>query len=241
MGKKYRNPLLFPVSQLWSSLVLYYISIHWIVKKHHSWVQFAFMHIYIFRFVYFERESGRGRKTGRERENPKKTPHCQHRARCGAQFHELWDHDLSRDQESDIGCLTNWTTQAPLVCLIFWHRIEVFLLQASAQAALLPELCGQCCLRPHTSTAWLTPDCCVESAFFHLPLKPRCHLKNHPGLPQRPRPNALPPCSLGKHCELLCHIISNMSLTLQHYHICLLSLSSPPPQDGEKKVSSWPL
>ena len=36
---------------------------------------------------------GDGQKE-RERENPKQAPHCQCRARQGAQTHELWDHDL---------------------------------------------------------------------------------------------------------------------------------------------------
>ena len=36
----------------------------------------------------------------RERENPKQGPSCQRRAQCGAQTHELLDHDLSPNQES---------------------------------------------------------------------------------------------------------------------------------------------
>ena len=33
--------------------------------------------------------------TERVRENPKQGPHCQRRARCGAQTHKPRDHDLS--------------------------------------------------------------------------------------------------------------------------------------------------
>ena len=41
-------------------------------------------------------EQGSGRK--RERKNPRHAPHCQHRARCEALTHKLWDHDMSRSQ-----------------------------------------------------------------------------------------------------------------------------------------------
>ena len=59
--------------------------------------------------MYFERETERDRqrerasRRGAERENPKQLQalSCQHRAQCGAQTHELQDHDLSRNQESD--------------------------------------------------------------------------------------------------------------------------------------------
>ena len=45
-------------------------------------------------FIYFERESARTwvqageEQRGREGENPKQVPHCQHRARCGARTHK---------------------------------------------------------------------------------------------------------------------------------------------------------
>ena len=45
-----------------------------------------------------EHESGRGRE--RERDNPKQAE-CYQNARCRARSHELRDHDLSRNQESD--------------------------------------------------------------------------------------------------------------------------------------------
>ena len=37
----------------------------------------------------------------REVENPKQSPHCQHGALPGALTHELLDHDLSQNQESN--------------------------------------------------------------------------------------------------------------------------------------------
>ena len=43
---------------------------------------------------------GRGRERGRE--NPKQAACCLHRTWHSAQSHELWDHDLSRNQESDV-------------------------------------------------------------------------------------------------------------------------------------------
>ena len=49
----------------------------------------------------FLREYEQGRGTERERENPKQALCCQCRAWCGAQSHELWDHDLSQNQESE--------------------------------------------------------------------------------------------------------------------------------------------
>ena len=57
--------------------------------------------------IYFERDSigmslcmwaAEGQRERRERIQD---PHSQHRARCRAQSHELWDHDQSRNQESD--------------------------------------------------------------------------------------------------------------------------------------------
>ena len=46
-----------------------------------------------------EHEQGRGRERGRHRIRSRlQAPNCQHRARCRAQTHELWDHDLSWSQ-----------------------------------------------------------------------------------------------------------------------------------------------
>ena len=62
------------------------------------WLATAF--IYFLMFIYFwEYKWGRGRERGRHRiwiRLP--VPRCQHRARCGAQTHEPWDHDLNRSQ-----------------------------------------------------------------------------------------------------------------------------------------------
>ena len=54
-------------------------------------------------FIYFTRVwAGEGqRKREAEIENSKQTPHCQHRARCTAWTHKLWDHDLGQNQELD--------------------------------------------------------------------------------------------------------------------------------------------
>ena len=46
-----------------------------------------------------ESTSGEGQK--KERQNPKQAPCHQHRARHGARTHELQDHDLSQNQQSD--------------------------------------------------------------------------------------------------------------------------------------------
>ena len=49
-----------------------------------------------------ERQQGRGRERGRHRLwNRLQAPSCQHRAQCGAQTHELWNHDLSQSQALD--------------------------------------------------------------------------------------------------------------------------------------------
>ena len=63
----------------------------------------------------FEREwvPAWGGNRERKTENPKQAPHWQQRARCGAETHEQWDHDLSRSQT-----LTNWATQAPLCAFL---------------------------------------------------------------------------------------------------------------------------
>ena len=58
--------------------------------------------LHIFFNVYFwdretEHEWGRGREGGRRRIWSRfQALSCQHRARCGAQTHKPWDHDLSR-------------------------------------------------------------------------------------------------------------------------------------------------
>ena len=50
------------------------------------------------KFIYLFWGEGRREK---ERENPKQAPCHQCRTWCGAWSHKPWDHDLSRDQESD--------------------------------------------------------------------------------------------------------------------------------------------
>ena len=75
------------------------------------------MSLFFFKFIDFEREVrerereresarehaqvGEGQREGGARETLRQAPHCQHRARCGAQTHQLRDHDLSRNQELD--------------------------------------------------------------------------------------------------------------------------------------------
>ena len=62
-----------------------------------------------------EHEWGRGREGGRHRIwNSLQALSCQHRTRHGAGSHELRDHDWA-----EVGCLTSWTTQAPLIFIFF--------------------------------------------------------------------------------------------------------------------------
>ena len=58
-----------------------------------------FLSLFILRESEWEHEGGAERE--RERENLKQVPLCQCRARCGAQTHKPWDHDLSPNQESE--------------------------------------------------------------------------------------------------------------------------------------------
>ena len=62
---------------------------------------YLFKNVYL--FILGGRESiSRGEEQReRGRECPKQAPHCQCRVRCEAQSQELWDRDLSRNQESD--------------------------------------------------------------------------------------------------------------------------------------------
>ena len=48
-----------------------------------------------------------GGGVGRGRENPKQALRCQHRAQRGARTHELWDHNLSRNQEWTLNQLSH--------------------------------------------------------------------------------------------------------------------------------------
>ena len=68
-------------------------------------------------FFFYFRETvytrgGRGKSW--ERKNPKQALWCQHRVQCRAQSHKLWDHDLSRTQDSDtqqtelLRCSSSW-------------------------------------------------------------------------------------------------------------------------------------
>ena len=57
--------------------------------------------MFIYLFWEKEREHEYVSRGGAERENSKQAPHCQRRAQCGARSRELWDHDLSWNQESD--------------------------------------------------------------------------------------------------------------------------------------------
>ena len=80
---------------------------------------------------------GRGRERERERERliPKQAPHCQCRAHCGARTHELWDHDLSWNQESDAypteppRCPASWFLGWGLNILLvkFKHLLSIYI------------------------------------------------------------------------------------------------------------------
>ena len=50
--------------------------------------------MYVFILRVREQEEEEQREKG-ERENPRQSPHCQHRAGCGAQTHEQPGHNLS--------------------------------------------------------------------------------------------------------------------------------------------------
>ena len=75
----------------------------------HIAIIFSFLfYFYIFNFLKClfilrerERVSASGGGRGAESTNPKQVPNCQHRALHGARTHEPWDHDLSRNQDSD--------------------------------------------------------------------------------------------------------------------------------------------
>ena len=60
--------------------------------------------LFIFKFIYFERERESKSRGGAERAReriPSEAPCCQCRAWCRARSPKLWDHDLSQHQESD--------------------------------------------------------------------------------------------------------------------------------------------
>ena len=75
-------------------------------RAHVFWllpITFFFVSFLKFLLILRERETAWAGEVQREkeRENPKQAPRYQCRARCGAQTHEPWDHDLSWNQESD--------------------------------------------------------------------------------------------------------------------------------------------
>ena len=90
--------------------------------------------LFFFVYLFILRELGdRGWEwvcvggTERERENPKQAPHCQRRAWCGAQTCELWDYDLSWDQELDTNLLSHPGTQSFYwVVLLTWIVLYMF-------------------------------------------------------------------------------------------------------------------
>ena len=61
------------------------------VGRSTDWATQAPLFVYLFR----ERDSKHIGAGKGERENPKKSPHGQHRAQRGARTHRPWDHDLS--------------------------------------------------------------------------------------------------------------------------------------------------
>ena len=81
-------------------------------EKAFSFFSFFFFNIFLMLFIFWGRETEHEQGRGRERErdthththththtqNPKQAPSCQHRTRCGARTHGLWDHDLSWTQ-----------------------------------------------------------------------------------------------------------------------------------------------
>ena len=80
---------------------LFYDYHHGFWFSHLIWIFFIFSSFYLFWEGEKEREHEQGRHRERGRENPKKSPCCQHGAQGRAQSHKLWDHDLSRNQESE--------------------------------------------------------------------------------------------------------------------------------------------
>ena len=59
---------------------------------------------------------------GAERENPKQAPHCECRVRHGAWTHKLWDHDLSKNQESEAQPTEPLRHQPPQLCFQLRHQ-----------------------------------------------------------------------------------------------------------------------
>ena len=52
-------------------------------------------------YLFCETERAEEGQRERERENPRQSQGCQHRAQCEARAHKLWDCDLSQNQELD--------------------------------------------------------------------------------------------------------------------------------------------
>ena len=103
-----------------------------------------YIHIYILVFVYFKREcTCKWVGEGRDRENPKQALCCQHKAQCGAQSHELWDHDLSWNQKSD----TQPTEPArhPLSYFFMLCEIRVQIPSFLCKSPFVPEFCWEDC------------------------------------------------------------------------------------------------
>ena len=75
-----------------TSIILHWITI-WLPATSSSLHVITIIFLYFFKIIYlliFERQTerpGEGQRE-RERENVKQAPHCQHRARCGAQTHK---------------------------------------------------------------------------------------------------------------------------------------------------------
>ena len=94
------------------------------MKLDHLLVFSNFFNVYLFlRETETEHKQERGRNRGRHRiQSRLHALSCQHRARCGAGTHKLWDHDLSWSQ------MLNWLSHpgAPKLdhCLALYTKMN---------------------------------------------------------------------------------------------------------------------
>ena len=108
------------------TLIIFWKTNVYQIKIQSPWIYVCKKHLFFLSlFIDFEREcahkQGKGRERGRE--NPKQAPLCQLKAQHEAPSHDLWEHELSWNQESD--AQQPESPRCPDISISSWSRYSV--------------------------------------------------------------------------------------------------------------------
>ena len=113
------------------------------------------------------------REGQRERENPKQALHSRHKCQCMAWTQELWDHDLSQNQELDVQQTEppRCPSQPLILSLLLWCYIFLSILDQSLRGPVKCAFWFRVLAELHSPGVPFHPWGCSHSggcAVFHL-------------------------------------------------------------------------